>query len=149
MAWTQMKTAVVVGVVVVLAASTTTGVVVHHQHLAKTANYAAAEDTFQTAVQAMSKGDIKTIQASYTTEFGNQFMATAGKGKSDAELAAMFQQIAGMLNGVRIISIDPKPNDELLLHIQSPRLGMASVPMKKIGDTWKINGNITTDEPKK
>ena len=72
----------------------------------------------------MSKGDLKTVTASYTTEFGNQFMATAGKGKSDHELAALFTQIAGMIGDFQVVSPEAAASDETILHFHSSRMGM-------------------------
>jgi Sigma-70 region 2 len=89
----------------------------------------------------------KTLQASYTMEFGNQFLETAGKGKSDAELAAMFTQIASAIGDLQVISNEVVSSDEIILHFRSGRMGSASVPTKKVGGEWKINGNITTDRP--
>ena len=76
-------------------------------------------------------------------------METAGKGKSDSELAAMFIQIAGMIGDFQIVSNEMTTTDEAILHFRARRMGNASVPMKKIGGEWKMNGNITTDSPVK
>jgi RNA polymerase sigma factor (sigma-70 family) len=157
-AWTKAKSAVMVGVAVILAAGTT-GLVVKHQHRAKElvgslpeqswafAGYATPEATFQTALWAMSKGDMKTISASYTPGFQASLMETAGKGKSDAELSAMFIQIAGMIGDFQVIRNETVSSDEAILHFRAGRMGNASVPLKKIGSEWKINGNITSDAP--
>jgi hypothetical protein len=142
----------VAGVVVILAAGTTTLAVKHQQTatgpIPQTSwafkKYATPADTFQSALWAMSKGDIKTLTASYTTEFGNQFMETAGKGKSDNELAAMFTQIAAAIADFQAVSNEVVSVDETILHFHSSRLGDAIVPMKLIQGQWKINGNITT-----
>ncbi len=155
MAWTKAKTAVVIGAAIILAAGTTT-LAVKHQHPASVpiprdswafVKYATPEATFESSLWAMSKGDIKTLTSSYTTEFRNQFMETAGKGKSDNELTALFAQIAGMIGDFQAVSNEVVSSDEVILHFRSGRMGMASVPMKKILSEWKINGNITTDRP--
>jgi RNA polymerase sigma factor (sigma-70 family) len=152
MAWTKAKTAIVAGVVVILAAGTTT-LAVKHQHIEtgpvpQTSwafkKYATPADTFQSALWAMNKGDIKALTASYTTEFEGQFMETAGKGKSDNELAAMFAQIATAIADFQVVSNEVVSADETILHFHSSRLGDAIVPMKQIQGQWKINGNITT-----
>lgn len=153
MAWTKMKTAVIVGATVILAAGSATGLVVHHQHRAKNSadispRYATPEAAFESAFSAMSRGDIKTLHQSYTAEFRDQFMATAGKGKSEKEIVALFVQISGMLQGFQFQSNQPVSADEAILHIRSPRFGNASVPLKKIGDEWKLNGNIVSDPEK-
>jgi len=157
MAWTKAKTAVIVGVVAIMAAGTTT-LAVHNRHPVKGPNlpaswafvgYATPAATFQSALWAMGKGDLKTIAASYTAEFGNQFKETAGKGKSDNELAAMFTQIAGMIGNFQTVSTEAVSDDEAILHFRAARMGNASVSMKKVDGEWKISGNITTDGPAK
>jgi RNA polymerase sigma factor (sigma-70 family) len=156
MAWTKMQTVAVVGVAVILATGATGLVIKHaHQQLAREPlpekswafkGFATPEATFQSAFWAMSKGDLKTVTDSYTAEFGNQFMETAGKGKSDAELSALFVQIAAAVSDFRVVSKETLSQDELVLHIRSTHMGNTSVPMKKIGNEWKINGNLATDQ---
>ena len=156
MAWAKAKTAIVAGMVVILTAGTTTTLIVKHQRRMEEplpqsswafVNYATPEATFQSSLWAMSKGDIKTLTASYTMEFKNQFMETAGKGKSDNELATMFAQIAAMISDFQVVSNDVVSSDEIILHFRSSRMGNALVPMKKIGNEWKINGNVATAGP--
>jgi RNA polymerase sigma factor (sigma-70 family) len=154
MAWTKMKTVAVIGVVVILATGTT-GVVIEHRHPSKEpvpgkpwafVGFDTPEGALQSAYWAMSKGDMKTIKASYTPEFINQFMETAGKGKSDADLLALFLQIT---RAISEFSIERKEQvgDQLILHIRSTRIGAAMVPMKKVGGEWKIDGNLTSEKP--
>ncbi|HEY1490887.1 MAG TPA: sigma-70 family RNA polymerase sigma factor [Verrucomicrobiae bacterium] len=146
MAWTKVKTAVVAGVVIILAAGTTTAVV-KHQHQIKDAipGYATPDAAFQSSLLAMSKGDMKSLHANYTPEFQASFLETAGKGKSESELAAMFIQMASMIGDCQIVSNEVVASDEAVLHFRSNRIGNEKVPMKKIGSEWKINGNITPD----
>jgi RNA polymerase sigma factor (sigma-70 family) len=143
MAWTKIKTIAVVGVAVILAAGTTTSLVIRHHHQAEQPRFDTPEATFQSAFGAMSRGDVKAVGASYTAEFKDEFLATAGKGKSDAELVTMFAQIAGALGGFQVVSHESKSDDELILHIRTARMPDAAIPMKKVGSEWKINGNIT------
>lgn len=159
MAWTNAKTAIVVGTAVILAAGTTT-LVVKHQHQQQPAGpisenswafkgYATPEAALQTSLWAMSKGDMKTLTAGYTPEFQAQFMETAGNGKSDSQLGAMFTQVAGIIGDFQIDRQETVSSDELILHFRSSgQLGNASVPMKKIGNEWKINGNLASDSQK-
>jgi RNA polymerase sigma factor (sigma-70 family) len=155
MAWTKAKTGAVIGAAVILAAGTTT-LVVKHQHQADGpvpqsswafVKYATPEAAFQSSLWAMSKGDIKTLTVCYTTEFANKFKETAWKGKTDNELVGMFTQMAGMIGDFQAVSNEVVSSDETILHFHSSRIGDASVPMKKIENEWKINGNITTDGP--
>src|SRR5207248_1557432 len=86
MAWTKAKTATVIGATIILAAGTTT-LALKHQPTAKepipqeswaNVKYATPEAAFQSSLWAMSKGDVKALDAGYTPEFKNQFMETAG-----------------------------------------------------------------------
>ncbi|HWC61632.1 MAG TPA: sigma-70 family RNA polymerase sigma factor [Verrucomicrobiae bacterium] len=157
MAWTKVKTAAVVGVVVLLAAGTTTAVVKHQSQPKgpiqesswRFMKYATPEATFQSSLWAMRQGDMKALGACYTPEFQSQFMATAGKGKSDAELSGMLMQIANALLDFEIIHKEIVSSDEVVLHFHSARVGDSTVPLKKVGSEWRVNGNIVTDMGKK
>ena len=155
MAWTKAKTAIVIGGVLILAAGTTTGLVIHHRQPAGPLPEAAwkfrgdttPEAAFQSALWAMSKGDVKSLSTLYTPEFMDRFMQTAGKGKSDSELSIMFTQIAGAIGDFEVTGQEAVSEDEVVLHCRMLRMGNMSVPLKKVGDKWKINGNLATDTP--
>ncbi|HLX72915.1 MAG TPA: sigma-70 family RNA polymerase sigma factor [Verrucomicrobiae bacterium] len=155
MAWTKMKTIVVVGVAVIAAASTTGVMIQTHHHNYKeplaerswaNAGYATPEAAFETTFWAMRSGNVKAVEASYTTEFGDQFMQTAGKGKSEAELTALFKQIADRIATIQVDSEEQTGPGQLILHLQCGGLGTAVVPMKQVGAEWKLNGNIVTEK---
>jgi RNA polymerase sigma factor (sigma-70 family) len=154
MAWTKMKTVAVVGVAVFVAAGTTTAVIRHQaqpkgpipEQSWQFVKYATPEAAFQSTLWAMRQGDVKSLHMSYTPEFRDQFMATAGKGKSEAEISAMFVQIAGMIMDFEVVRTETVSSDEVVLHFRSARMGNASVSLKKIGGEWKMNGNIVTDK---
>ena len=157
MAWTKMKTVAVVGVAAILVTGTTS-LVIKHEHQRQPAGplpeaswafkgYATPEASFQSACWAMSKGDMKAVAASYTPAFQASFMETAGKGKTDAELSAMFVQIAGMIADFQVIRDEPISSDEAILHFRASRMGYEKVPLKKIAGEWKLNGNIAPDGP--
>jgi RNA polymerase sigma factor (sigma-70 family) len=152
MAWTKMKTVAVIGVAVMLATGTT-GLVIEHNKPSKEpvpgkpwafVGFDTPEGALQSAYWGMSKGDLKTIQASYTTEFRDQFMEGAGKGKTDSDLLVMFSQIAGAMGDFQILRKEQAPDGRLILHVRSMRVGDATVPMKKIGNEWKIDGNLVS-----
>jgi RNA polymerase sigma factor (sigma-70 family) len=154
MTWTKVKTAVVVGLAVIAAASTTGVMIQTHHHNYKNplpenswanAGFATPEAAFETALSALRNGDMKTLQASYTTEFGDQFMQTAGKGKSDAEIAALFKQIAGRIATFQVDHEEPTADGKLLLHFHCA-IGNAVVPLRKVGTDWKLDGNIVTEK---
>ena len=150
MAWTKVKTAVVVGVAVIVAASTTGVMIQTHHHNYKNpiaesswrnAGYATPEDALQTALWGMSKGDIKTLHVSYTAEFRNEFLQTAGKGKSEAEILALFKQIAGKIASFQVESEEQTADGKLLLHIHCGA-GDAVQLLRKVGTEWKLDGNL-------
>jgi RNA polymerase sigma factor (sigma-70 family) len=152
MAWTKIKSTVVVTVAVVFLAAGTTGVVIQHQHRENASGNAAAnpgfatpEAAFQSSLNAMSKGDLNALKNCYTVEFADKYMQTAGKGKSDKELAAMFMQMASMIRNAPVSRKDQTSNDSLILHIDGGRIGDVSVPMKKVDGAWKIDGNMIVD----
>ena len=155
MAWTNVKTAVVVGVAIVVAASTTGVMIQTHRNEYKNplpvnswrnAGYATPEAALQTAFWAMRQGDVPAVQASYTTEFGDQFMQTVGKGKSQAEIAALLKQIAIKIPEFQVAYEEPTAPDQLTLHIHCGGIGPAIVPLKKVGTEWKLDGNLTTEK---
>ncbi len=155
MAWTKLKTGAVVGVAVILAAGTTT-LAVKHQHRAEGpvpqsswafVKYATPEAAFQSSLWAMNKGDMKMFLESLTPDFQNQYMETAGKGKSESELGAMNVKIASMIGSFEVASNEVVSSDETILHFRAGRMGNASVPMKKVQGEWKISGNITPSGP--
>jgi RNA polymerase sigma factor (sigma-70 family) len=154
MAWTKIKTAAVVGIAVITVAGTTAGVIRQHQPRGSVpeqswrfVKYETPEAAFQSSLWAMRQGDVKALHGSYTPEFRSQFMATVGKGKSEAEVAAMFIQIANRLGNFEVVNNESVSSDEVILHFRSDRIGNASVPLKKIGGEWKVNGNIATEQP--
>jgi RNA polymerase sigma factor (sigma-70 family) len=157
MAWTKAKTVLVAGMAIVLAAGTTTVVMKHQaqpqgpipESSWRNMKYATPEAALQTSLWAMRQGDVATLKVSYTPEFQEQFMATAGKGKSDADLSAMCVQLAGAIWDFEVVRQEPVSTDEVVVHFHSARIGNAVVPLKKIGGEWKVNGNIVTDAPGK
>jgi hypothetical protein len=146
MAWTKAKTAIVVGAVIIYAVGSTS-LVIKHQHQVKGAGsgYATPEAAFQSSLSTMSKSDMKIILANFTPEYMGHFMETVGKGKSDAELAAIFAHDALILKDIQVVSNEAISGNEVMLHFHSARIGNEMVPMKKIGDEWKINGDLTSD----
>jgi RNA polymerase sigma factor (sigma-70 family) len=150
MAYTKAKTAVVIGLAVILAAGTAT-LAVKYQSRPKGpvpqkswayVKRTTPEAALQSLLWAMTKGDLKMFLESLTPEFQNQYMETAGKGKSENELSAMNIRIAAKIADFHNASNEVVSSDEVLLHFRSSGLGIATVPMKKIQGEWKISGNI-------
>jgi RNA polymerase sigma factor (sigma-70 family) len=158
MAWTKTTTtAVVIGVIL---AGGATALIIQHQHrpaipvpvqqkAGASMNFSTPQDAFQSWLAAMGKGDLQATLASFTPEGQVSFMQTAGKGKSESDLVAMNTKIAQMMGNTQVASNQVVSADQSILHLRSDRLGNVSVPMKKIGNEWKINGNITAGEAAK
>jgi RNA polymerase sigma factor (sigma-70 family) len=150
MAWTKMKTAVVVGLVVILATGATGVAIKHHQQPRgpipekswANVGFATPEAALQSAFWAMSKGDIIALHKSYTAEFRNQFMQTTGKGKSTADLTAMFIQIAGSIGQFQVDSTEQTSDDQVIVHFHTGGLRDATQPMRRVGNEWKLDGNL-------
>jgi RNA polymerase sigma factor (sigma-70 family) len=157
MAWTKVKTALIIGAGILLATGST-GLAIHHyrqpasgplsQDAWRNVGLATPEAALQTSFAAMSKGDVNGLNACYTTEFKNQFMETAGKGKSEAELSAMFVKIAGMIGSFQITDKETVPDGGLIVHFRAGRMGAATVPMTNVNGEWRINGNIVSVQPR-
>ena len=157
MAWTKTTTAVVIGGVI-LAAGTATLAIKHQPRAAGPVatqpnswpfmNFTTPADTFQSWLVAMNKSNLQATMASFTPDGQALYLQTAGKGKSDSDLIAMNTKIAGMIGKFQVVSNEVVSADESILHASSSRLGNIAVPMKKIGDEWKINGNIKAGEAK-
>jgi hypothetical protein len=152
MAWTKAKTVIVAGVAVILAAGTTTLAVKQYQaHEAvplsfeASAKYATPEATYQTLFAAVSRGDLQGFLACLPPKGQSNYLATAGKGKSESDLVAINLKLAAMMKDFQITSNQVISRDSVILHFHSQRLGNAALPMRQIRGEWKINGNLTTD----
>jgi hypothetical protein len=152
MAWTKAKTVIVAGVAVILAAGTTTLAVKQYQaHEAgplsfeASAKYATPEATYQTLFAAVSKGDLKGFLACLPPKGQSNYLATAGKGKSESEMDDMLLKLGAIMKDFQISSNQVVTGDSIILHFRSRRLGHATLPMRQIQGELKINGNLTTD----
>jgi hypothetical protein len=153
MAWTKAKTTVVLGAVVFLAVGAT-GVIVQHHHQrripgasinAASVGYATPEAALQSALWAMSQGDLNALRESCTPEFRERHLAALAKTKSESQLAATFKQAAAMIGNFQIVREEFLSGDELILHIYSDRVQNASVRLKRIDGEWKIDGNLASE----
>jgi len=158
MAWTKAKTITVIGVAIIIAAGTASLVVKHQRRAGEPIlqqswtfrGYATPESTVESFFSAASKGDINALSECYTPERKIQFTQTDGRTKSESELArdaARYKPFADMFGDFWVNRKEMISSDELILHVRSSRLGMQSVPMKKIGNEWKINGYVQSENP--
>jgi len=150
MAWTKLKTAVVVGAIALLVAGTAT--VTLQQLKAKAsslsfAGYATPEASVQSMIWAASTGDLEKLPAGVTTEEMDQFKAKMA-GKSSNEISGALMAWANAMAGYRITQQEVVSGDEVHLHIHATpsadalHSGKVIIKMKKIGDEWKWAGDV-------
>jgi DNA-binding CsgD family transcriptional regulator len=152
MAWTKLKTAVVVGTVVLLVAGTTT--VTLHRAKAKAASqsynfagYATPETSVQSMIWAASTGELERLPAGVTPEEMELFKHKMA-GKSPEEISRALVAWASAMAGYRITQEEVISDDEVHLHIHATpsadalHSGKAIIKMKKIGNEWKWAGDV-------
>jgi RNA polymerase sigma factor (sigma-70 family) len=150
MAWTKLKTAVVVGAMAIMAAGTVT-VTMHRSTAAPQTSpfvlsgYATPEAAIESMLWAGSIGDFKKFQAGCTPEQIERFKNRMA-GKSDDEISREAIAWANAHVGYKITQKEVIAGDEVHLHISAPpsaqglRNGNVIVIMKKIGNEWKQAG---------
>lgn len=152
MAWTKLKTAVVVGAVAIMAAGTATITIQSIQAKARSSRftftgYATPEAAIQSMLWAGSRGDFKKFLAGCTAEQVERFK-TKMAGKSDEEIRLEAIAWARALTDYQITQTEVISDDEVHVHIHATpsaegiRSGNVIVVMKKIGDEWKQAGDL-------
>src|SRR3989441_9384766 len=151
MAWTKLKTAVVVGAMAIMAAGTVT-VTMHRPTAASErspfafSGYATPEAAIESMLWAGSIGDFKKFQAGCTPEQLERFNNRMA-GKSEDEIRREAIAWANAHVGYKITQKEVIAGDEVHLHISAPpsaqglRNGNVIVIMKKIGNEWKQAGD--------
>jgi RNA polymerase sigma factor (sigma-70 family) len=152
MAWTKLKTAVVVGAIALLAAGTAT--VTLERVKAKGgspslvfAGYATPEASVQSMIWAASKGDLEKLPAGITTEQMQRFKDKM-EGKSQDELRRGLVAWANAMAGYQITQKEVMSEDEVHLHIHATpsaealHSGKSIIKMKKIGNEWRWAGDV-------
>ena len=159
MAWTKIKTTVVVGVITLVAASTatvairtskTTGTSTEtspaHTHF-RFKGYGTPEDSVETLLWLAGKGDVEKFEANMTPEEMERFKGVM-QGKSDEELKRRSIAMAKAMVGYKIAQKEVISNDEVHLHLSAPpaidglRSGSVIISMKKIGNQWRHAGEV-------
>ena len=152
MAWTKLKTAVVVGAIAIMAAGTATVTIRHAKALAKSslftfAGYGTPEASVQSMLWAGSIGDFKKFLAGCTPEQVERFRNKMA-GKSDDEVRRETVAWANALVGYKITQKEGISDDEVHLHIHATpsaeglHNGKVIVIMKKVGNEWKQDGDL-------
>ena len=148
MAWTKIKTALVVGVVVVLTAGTTTTLVVQHRHhiLARSswgfAGYASPESALQSSIWAISKGDAQTWLASLTPAMQMEARQKAA-GNDTKIIGEDDKRDFARITGYRILDKQVLSNDEVVLEVYAEGLNQTTkASIQRIGSEWKFGGKV-------
>ena len=151
MAWTKLKTAVVVGAMAIMAAGTVT-VTMHRSTAAPRrspfvfSGYATPEAAIESMLWAGSIGDFKKFQAGCTQEQIERFKNRMAS-KSEDEIRREAIVWANAHVGYKITLKEVIAGYEVHLHISAPpsaqglRNGNVIVIMKKIGNEWKQAGD--------
>lgn len=152
MAWTKLKSAMVVGAIALLAAGTATLTVEGVKTRAGSSTlafsgYATPEASVQSMLWAGSRGDFKGFLAACTPEQIKRFESKMA-GKSDAEISREAKAWANALKDYKITQKDVISDSEVHLHIHATpsaeglHSGKVIVVMQKIGDEWKQEGDL-------
>ena len=152
MAWTKLKTAIVVGVVTLLVAGTAT--VTLQRAKAKSASphssfagYATPEASVQSMIWAAGTGDLEKLPACVTSEEMEQFKSKMA-GKSPEVISNALVAWASAMAGYQVTQKEVISDDEVHIHIHATpsadalHSGKAVIRMKKIGNDWKWAGDV-------
>ncbi|SRR6266446_8840340 len=103
------------------------------------AGYADPESAFKTLIWAMSKGDLKTIQAGVSPEEAAK-ISKEFEGKSESEIAAA---ATGEITGFRIIKKQAVSDDEEVLTLFGDgKEETVKLKFKRFGTEWKMSGEV-------
>src|SRR5437016_4634960 len=152
MAWTKLKTAVVVGAIAIFAAGTATVTIQRSKAKAGTspftfAGYGTPESSVQSMLWAGSIGDFKKFLDGCTPEQTERFRNKMAR-KSDDEVRRETVAWANAFVGYKITQKEGISDDEVHLHIHATssaeglHSGKVIVIMKKVGNEWKQDGDL-------
>jgi len=152
MAWTKLKTAIVVGAIALMAAGTATVTIQRSKAKAEPpgfsfAGYATPEASIQSMLWVGSRGDFKTFLAGGTPEQIKRFESKMA-GKSEEEISRGAKAWADALKDYKITQKDIISENEVHLHVHATpsteglHSGKVIVIMQKIGNEWKQEGDL-------
>jgi uncharacterized protein (TIGR03435 family) len=101
--------------------------------------YSTPENTFQSALWAMAKGDEDKFLTSLTPQYQKRFKQEDGKRGTPAQIAAGNRQKANQIGAFQIHNRETLSNDEVILFLRTPGHGNASVKLKRIKAEWKMD----------
>jgi RNA polymerase sigma factor (sigma-70 family) len=152
MAWTKLKTTVLIGGLAIIAAGTATVTVQHVRAKAEAApflfvGYATPEASVQSLIWAASKGDLDKLSAGVTAEEMDRFK-NGMEGKSQDEIRRGLMAWAGAMADYKITQKEVVSGDEVHLHVHATpsaealHSGKAVIIMRRIGNEWKRAGDV-------
>lgn len=153
MAWTKLKTTLVVTAIALLGLGTA-AVVIHRHDLFPQprvlafAGYATPEAAVQSLIWGAGTGDVEKFIAGLTTEEGERFRSEVIAGKSAEEVRRRALALADALAGYQITRKELVSADEIHVHIGAPpsanglRGGKSILILKRVGGEWKRDGEI-------
>jgi RNA polymerase sigma factor (sigma-70 family) len=165
MAWTKLKTAVVVGAIAIVAGTATVAVLtVNAQtNVAKAssksaalafAGFATPEAGLKSFIWSESTGDLDKLLSACTPEQAERFK-TKTIGKSRDELKRLMVQEAANRANYEITRKETISGKEARLHLRvqpypgHPNVGNDTQVMQKLGDEWKYAGKYGVDVKEK
>jgi len=152
MAWTKLKTAVVVSAIALVAAGTATVTMQHAKAKAEStrftfAGYATPEASIQSMLWAGSRGDFKGLLAGCTPEQSKRFENKMAQ-KSEEEINHDTKAWANALKDYKITQKDIISENEVHLHVHATpsaeglHSGKVIIIMQKVGNEWKQEGDL-------
>ena len=150
MAWTKLKTTVIVATLAIMAAGTATLTIQHARAKAATpafsfSGYSTPEASVASMLWAGSIGDFEKAMAACTPEQQDRIRAKmAGKSPDDIRRESIGR--ANALIGYKITKTEVVADDEVHLHIhatpsaQALHNGKTILVMRRIGNEWKQAG---------
>ncbi len=153
MAWTKLKTTVVVGTIAFLGLGSAF-VTLHHRDLFPPSpklafvGYATPEATVQSMVWAASTGDMEQFLASFTPQERARFTSTVLAGKSDAEIRRRAVALGKAMSDFSITRKEVISADEIHVKISAPpspnglRGGRSTLILERTAGEWKRAGDL-------
>jgi len=155
MAWTKLKTAVVVGAIAIIAAGTATVTIQRSKAKAGAspftfAGYATPEAALKSFVWTESTGNLEKLLAACTPEQAERLRKKTAD-KSEDELKRLMMEEAKNRADYEITQKEIISDDEVRLHLLvqpypgHPNVGNDVQVMQKIGKDWKYAGKYGVD----
>jgi hypothetical protein len=105
------------------------------------AGYATPEAAFQSAIWAISSGDVKTFYASLTDE-GKQKIENEERGQSETDRAAKGVEVMGKFKAFRVDGREDRPDGTVVLTVSMIRPDgtpeTEKMAAKRVGAEWKL-----------